>query len=115
MIVAHSLGGLLSRYAIGLIYQSIHSIEGGEADPDIIEGRSKLRRVQYHSFLTMCTPHLGVRKPGGNLVKDFWRVGVHAVAPSLLAAKRTGADLLLLNEHNTLSRDAILWQMASPD
>ncbi len=43
VIVAHSLGGLLSRYAIGLMYQSLHHTDeqggGDEIDSDIKEAK----------------------------------------------------------------------------
>lgn len=45
-VIGYSLGGLISRYAIGLLYQS-----------------GLFERVEPVNFTTFATPHLGVRSP----------------------------------------------------
>jgi triacylglycerol esterase/lipase EstA (alpha/beta hydrolase family) len=63
--VAHSLGGLISRYAIGKLYE--HSI-GEEphlnmdkhSDEDLF-GSGKLAGLEPMNFITSATPHLGSR------------------------------------------------------
>ena len=62
--VAHSLGGLISRYAIGKLYE--HSI-GEEPCPDMYKnsgeedlyGGGKLAGLEPMNFITSATPHLG--------------------------------------------------------
>ncbi|KAJ4755729.1 alpha/beta-Hydrolases superfamily protein [Rhynchospora pubera] len=54
-IVAHSLGGLVARYAIALLYSS-NSSNKGEA---VNEG--KIAGLEPVNFITFATPHLGSR------------------------------------------------------
>lgn len=72
--VAHSLGGLISRYAIGRLYgvsakfgtfDQIESSSGGEAN---ISGKSleqcceaRIAGLEPVNFITFATPHLGSR------------------------------------------------------
>lgn len=43
----------------------------------------------FHNYVA------GVRKAGGTLIKDIWRVAMHIGAP--LITRQTGRDLLLLD------------------
>lgn len=52
--VAHSLGGLISRYAIGKLYE--HSI-----DEENMYGGGKLAGLEPMNFIASATPHLGSR------------------------------------------------------
>nr|XP_043620933.1 uncharacterized protein LOC122592706 [Erigeron canadensis] len=49
--VAHSLGGLVARYAIGKLYENSSS-------------EAKIAGLQPVNFITVATPHLGSRGPG---------------------------------------------------
>lgn len=56
-MVGYSLGGLISRYALGLLYKRQYF---------------KKRDIQLINFTTFCTPHVGVLAPGRNMaVKIF--------------------------------------------
>ncbi|QLQ79125.1 hypothetical protein HG537_0B04730 [Torulaspora globosa] len=56
-IVGYSLGGLISRYALGLLYRRQYF---------------KRKEIELINFTTFCTPHVGVLAPGRNLaVKVF--------------------------------------------
>lgn len=48
-IISHSLGGLYSRFAIVQLIDSLSPLN-----------------IQYVSFVTICTPHLGSRRPRSN-------------------------------------------------
>lgn len=54
-IVAHSLGGLVARYAIALLYSNGDNAKG-EA---VIE--EKIAGLEPVNFITFATPHLGNR------------------------------------------------------
>ena len=54
-MVGYSLGGLVARYAVGLLYKS------GLFDT-----------IQPINFCTFATPHLGVRAPRKGNMSDFW-------------------------------------------
>lgn len=54
-MVGYSLGGLVARYAIGLLYKN-----------------GVLDTVQPVNFTTFATPHLGVRTPTAGWKGDFW-------------------------------------------
>lgn len=54
-IVAHSLGGLVARYAIALLYSNGDNAKG-EA---VIE--EKIVGLEPVNFITFATPHLGTR------------------------------------------------------
>jgi triacylglycerol esterase/lipase EstA (alpha/beta hydrolase family) len=64
--VAHSLGGLISRYAIGKLYEhSIgeepHLIMDKHSDEENMYGSGKLAGLEPMNFITSATPHLGSR------------------------------------------------------
>ena len=81
--IGHSLGGLISRYAFGEL--SLHPLAGHTG------AKTKL---EWNSFISMCTPHLGVRKPGfGSVAKFMWKKAFYVVAPNFHG--QTGRDLLI--------------------
>uniref|UniRef100_A0ACD5ZFW4 Uncharacterized protein n=1 Tax=Avena sativa TaxID=4498 RepID=A0ACD5ZFW4_AVESA len=87
--VAHSLGGLISRYAIGKLYE--HSI-----DEENMYGGGKLAGLEPMNFIASATPHLGSR---GNKQLPFL-FGVPllertAVETAHLIVGRTGKHLFL--------------------
>lgn len=108
VIIAHSLGGIYSRYAIGLMHDTLESTA-----PESAEAKAKLSKLVLSAFTTMCTPHLGVRKSGGSVIKDMWKAAFHSVAPYVVG--RTGRDLLLLDEEGNVSNDSVLVEMAIAD
>ncbi|KAJ0404954.1 hypothetical protein ATCC90586_002713 [Pythium insidiosum] len=80
-IVAHSLGGLYARFAIAQL-----------------ELELAILNMEYVSFITICTPHLGSRRPRApSAIKNFWRLGVHTVLASKSLYGQTGIDLLVAN------------------
>ncbi|KFK29086.1 hypothetical protein AALP_AA7G087100 [Arabis alpina] len=54
--VAHSLGGLVARYAIGKLYQQPNSLDS----PSKAKG-GEIAGLEPINFITFATPHLGVR------------------------------------------------------
>ena len=57
IVIAHSLGGIFSRFAFGLMYDVLN----GNADTSTThEEKLRLSKLIFCSFLTMCTPHLGI-------------------------------------------------------
>ncbi|KAA8621555.1 Esterase lipase [Pyrenophora tritici-repentis] len=56
-IVGYSLGGLIARYAIGLLYH-----------------RGVFEKIQPVNFTTFATPHLGVRTPLKGYPSHLWNV-----------------------------------------
>ncbi|KAF8545522.1 putative serine esterase-domain-containing protein [Trichophaea hybrida] len=56
-IVGYSLGGLISRYAIGLLYS-----------------KGFFEKIQPVNFTTFATPHLGVRTPFRGFHNHIWNV-----------------------------------------
>lgn len=70
--VSHSLGGLVSRYAIGVLYEPPSgSSTGAQNNCDIIDGnfnqnvveesKGKIAGLEPVNFITFATPHLGSR------------------------------------------------------
>lgn len=65
-VVGYSLGGLIARYALGLLYM-----------------RGWLERLEPVSFTTFATPHVGVRSPLKGLQNHVWNVlGARTVSMS---------------------------------
>ncbi|GCF00080.1 hypothetical protein ZYGM_002227 [Zygosaccharomyces mellis] len=59
-LVGYSLGGLMARYALGILYKKVFF---------------EKRRIELINFTTFCTPHVGVLAPGKNFaVNVFNRV-----------------------------------------
>ncbi|CAN8273890.1 unnamed protein product [Cochlearia groenlandica] len=55
--VAHSLGGLVARYAIGKLYEL-----SSEANGSVLKGKSgEIAGLEPMNFITFATPHLGSR------------------------------------------------------
>lgn len=61
--VAHSVGGLVARYAIARLY--IHPKERHEEDPSAgvysDDSRGTIMGLEAMNFITIATPHLGSR------------------------------------------------------
>lgn len=71
-IVGYSLGGLISRYAIGILYSNKY-----------------FDTIELINFVTFCTPHVGVLTPGSGLTVTLFNI----LAPFFLA--HTGGQLFL--------------------
>ncbi|KAF0910393.1 hypothetical protein E2562_001559 [Oryza meyeriana var. granulata] len=67
--VAHSLGGLIARYAIALLYENAtqidsheeHEKHGTEVSNNQPIDRGKIAGLEPINFITFATPHLGTR------------------------------------------------------
>ncbi|KAK9470164.1 putative serine esterase-domain-containing protein [Dipodascopsis tothii] len=77
-VVGYSLGGLMARYAIGLLYQ-----------------RGWFKKLTPVNFTTFCSPHLGVRAPGRDLATTMFNTFV----PRTISA--TGRQLFLNDQFAT--------------
>ncbi len=118
--IGHSLGGLINRNAIAWLFHehkthclynmsssSSSSMSGsggassggsgsgcGAYSSEIFQLFSPVRnRCHLTSFLTLTSPHLGSRRPGGTLFQSIWRRGVHTFLGS--AVGKTGLELSL--------------------
>ncbi|CUM66417.1 uncharacterized protein PRCAT00004081001 [Priceomyces carsonii] len=81
-IVGYSLGGLISRYAIGVLFS-----------------QSYFRTIEPVNFVTFCTPHVGILNPcHGFSVSMF-----NKVVPHLLA--HTGNQLFLKKSANLVDKE----------
>ncbi|KAF0714638.1 Aste57867_3772 [Aphanomyces stellatus] len=93
-IVGHSLGGIIGRYALVYMQDALRGLH-----------------VTPTSFVTLCTPHLGSRRPGGHLGHQLWKATVHGVMSITLIYGQTGTDLLLQDDVDM----PLLAVMSQPD
>ncbi|KAF0901488.1 hypothetical protein E2562_003481 [Oryza meyeriana var. granulata] len=119
--LAHSLGGLFARYAISILYsmetkdtgQSCTAITtGGSGKSECNSGLGAIAGLEPINFITLATPHLGVR--GKNQLPflqglSFLEKLAAPLAP--LVVGRTGAQLFLTDGEP--SKPPLLLQMAS--
>ncbi|ODV91488.1 hypothetical protein CANCADRAFT_147281 [Tortispora caseinolytica NRRL Y-17796] len=93
-IVGYSLGGLISRYAIGCLYKDF---EAG------------LRLV---NFTTFGSPHVGIRfiPELERSVSRFYSGALNFIAPRILSA--TGAQLFLHDSNDYISKEPLLLLMS---
>lgn len=73
--MAHSLGGLVARYAIGRLYEPTNKVEPPADAKDQFDEEGGLdgsiAGLEPMNFITFASPHLGSR--GHKQVKiDFW-------------------------------------------
>lgn len=60
--LAHSLGGLFARYAIAVLYNNSNSLNSSMPnDPCNSSKKGMIAGLEPISFITLATPHLGVR------------------------------------------------------
>ncbi|KAK1578071.1 hypothetical protein Q3G72_027279 [Acer saccharum] len=95
--VAHSVGGLVARYAIGRLYRPprIENIENS-ADRHEEDSRGTIGGLVAMNFITVATPHLGSR--GNKQVPFLFGVPVFEKAAGFvihLIFRRTGRHLFL--------------------
>ncbi|KAJ4954900.1 hypothetical protein NE237_011683 [Protea cynaroides] len=55
--IAHSMGGLVARYAIGRLYRPPKTVEGALGE----DSRGTIYGLEAMNFITVATPHLGSR------------------------------------------------------
>ncbi|KAH9297218.1 hypothetical protein KI387_028900, partial [Taxus chinensis] len=112
--VAHSLGGLVARYAIGILYEPPFGSEHGEqnsCDSDVVdsdlnhnvkeESKGKIAGLEPINFITFATPHLGSR--GHKQLPFLCGIRVLENAASYSAhwfVGRTGKHLFLSDNDN---------------
>ncbi|XP_022955017.1 uncharacterized protein LOC111457098 isoform X2 [Cucurbita moschata] len=59
--LAHSLGGLIARYAIAVLYHNSNTLSSTLNGPCNSSKRGVVAGLEPISFITLATPHLGVR------------------------------------------------------
>ncbi|KAF7052470.1 hypothetical protein CFC21_060562 [Triticum aestivum] len=101
--VAHSLGGLIARYAIALLYEPATQTDCHEEyEKDVTDARSnqpmgqgKIAGLEPMNFITFATPHLGTRSHKQMpLLRGSYRLEKMAFGMSWLAG-RSGKHLFL--------------------
>ncbi|KAM3310956.1 hypothetical protein ACQJBY_031555 [Aegilops geniculata] len=101
--VAHSLGGLIARYAIALLYEPATQTDCHEEyEKDVNDARSnqpmgqgKIAGLEPMNFITFATPHLGTRSHKQMpLLRGSYRLEKMAFGMSWLAG-RSGKHLFL--------------------
>ncbi|KAF5988567.1 hypothetical protein FBULB1_1443 [Fusarium bulbicola] len=90
-IVGYSLGGLVSRYAVGLLY-----------------AKGILDDLECMNFITFATPHLGVRTPLRGWLNNLWNVlGARTLSMS-------GRQLFMIDRFRDTKRP-LLAMLADPE
>ncbi|KAK8976768.1 hypothetical protein V6N11_047538 [Hibiscus sabdariffa] len=113
--LAHSLGGLLARYAIAMLYSESDSsgtLSDSVIDSSVPSRRGMIAGQEPISFITLATPHLGVRgrkQLPFLLGVPFLEKLAPPVAPFVVG--RTGKQLFLTD--GKPSRPPLLLRMAS--
>ncbi|XP_011022360.1 PREDICTED: putative lipase YOR059C [Populus euphratica] len=96
--VAHSVGGLVARYAIGRLYRppKKENVEDSTDGTSIDDLKTTIGGLEPMNFITVATPHLGSR--GNKQVPFLFGVTAFEKAANLLIHwifKRTGRHLFL--------------------
>nr|XP_034914903.1 lipid droplet phospholipase 1 isoform X1 [Populus alba] len=96
--VAHSVGGLVARYAIGRLYRppKKENVEDSTNGTSIDDLKATIGGLEPMNFITVATPHLGSR--GNKQVPFLFGVPAFEKAANLLIHwifKRTGRHLFL--------------------
>ncbi|KAK4431695.1 ATP-dependent 6-phosphofructokinase, chloroplastic [Sesamum alatum] len=99
--VAHSVGGLVARYAIGKLYRPPDggSAEEGSTNVSTEESKGTIADLQPMNFVTVATPHLGSR--GNKQVPFLFGVPAFERAAGLVIHwifRRTGRHLFLTDD-----------------
>eukprot|EP00897_Mesotaenium_endlicherianum_P001223 jgi/Mesen1/1128/ME000123S00297 len=117
-VIAHSLGGLIARYAIAKLYEAPPRISRdcteGEEQEEEGTGGATMAGLHPVIFITLATPHLGVY--GKRQLPFLLGLEVlEKVAPPLapLFAGTTGRQLFLADADATQGKRPLLLQMAS--
>lgn len=101
--VAHSLGGLAARYAIGKLYKPPNQLDSKDSSGDSSEGPSQgtICGLEALNFITVATPHLG--SMGNRQVPFLFGVSSFEKVAGLVIHwifKRTGRHLFLKDEED---------------
>ncbi|GAV54912.1 hypothetical protein ZYGR_0AS02350 [Zygosaccharomyces rouxii] len=94
-LVGYSLGGLIARYALGLLYK---------------KGFFEKRSIELINFTTFCTPHVGVLAPGKNVAVNVF----NGIVPWLLGS--SGRQMFLkdsVRNHGLNAKDEPLIYLMS--
>ncbi|XP_010094795.2 putative lipase YOR059C isoform X2 [Morus notabilis] len=96
--VAHSVGGLVARYAIGKLYRppKLTTVEDSSVNECDKDSRGTIGGLEAMNFITVATPHLGSR--GNKQVPFLFGVPAFEKAASCvihLIFRRTGRHLFL--------------------
>ncbi|XP_019157419.1 PREDICTED: uncharacterized protein LOC109153985 [Ipomoea nil] len=110
--LSHSLGGLIARYAISVLYTPSPSSAQSNANPMCSSNKGLIAGLEPINFVTLATPHLGVR---GNKQLPFL-LGVNileklAAPMAPIFVGRTGSQLFLTD--GKPNKPPLLLQMAS--
>lgn len=89
-LIGYSLGGLICRYALGVLYQA---------------QTFKKNDIELVNFITFCTPHVGVLAPGNNVAVNLFNI----IVPLVLG--NSGKQMFLKDKYNGYP---LLYVMSSP-
>ncbi|KAL9644916.1 hypothetical protein ABK040_005396 [Willaertia magna] len=117
-VVGHSLGGLILRSMIKLLFFDLLD----ENSTFCKENRNELETFREYylqciepyliptSFLTISSPHLGSRRPGGGFFKNTYRFLAHSFMNVL---GKTGSELKF--EDSNILEECLLYKMSIPN
>ncbi|PSS34380.1 Lipase [Actinidia chinensis var. chinensis] len=99
--VAHSLGGILARYAIGRLFRPPRRENAENALPKsrVLDSKGTIGGLEPMNFITVATPHLGSR--GNNQIPCLFGVSALEKAAALIGHwifRRTGQHLFLADD-----------------
>ncbi|VFQ97101.1 unnamed protein product [Cuscuta campestris] len=113
--LAHSLGGLIARYAIAVLYTPIISsnlYDVSKEQPPCPSNKGLIAELEPVSFITLATPHFGVR--GKNQLPFLFGLSILeklAVSMASIFAGKSGSQLFLTDEEP--NKPPLLLRMAS--
>ncbi|KAJ3224809.1 hypothetical protein HDU81_008333 [Chytriomyces hyalinus] len=106
--VGYSLGGLILRYAIGVLYaHGVFQLEGDENSPLITPTDLPFKQVIPVNFVTFASPHVGAVRE----TKSAFNTVFHSVGSVIIA--RSGAQMLL-RDRSSFEKRRIVNVMADP-
>ncbi|XP_057509449.1 lipid droplet phospholipase 1-like isoform X1 [Actinidia eriantha] len=99
--VAHSLGGIVARYAIGRLFRPPRRENAEDALPKsrVLDSKGTIGGLEPMNFITVATPHLGSR--GNNQIPCLFGVSALEKAAALIGHwifRRTGQHLFLADD-----------------
>ncbi|KAL0923319.1 hypothetical protein M5K25_007371 [Dendrobium thyrsiflorum] len=109
--IAHSVGGLVARYTIGMLYRTVEKSQENLADgAHGVNAKGTICGLKAMNFITVATPHLGSR--GNKQVPFLFGLTVVEKVASLiihLIFRRTGRHLFLTD--NDAQKPPLLQRM----
>ena len=94
-MIGYSMGGLVIRLAVGLLVE---------------QGLLPQEHVQLVGFWSICTPHLGVRRPA---LGHWWNLPASAAASTVLG--KSGRELMLRDNRKHPEKLPLLQALCEPD